>query len=220
MDSVTQFVLGASIGHVVMGKQLGRTASIVGGVLATLPDLDVFYPFADDVADFTWHRGYSHSLFVMTIATPLFAALFWRLWPRASCHKWRTLSTVFLCFTTHAVLDACTVYGTQLWLPFSDHPVALSTVFVIDPLYTLPLLVGVLLTLCSPRSTRAAGLALALSSVYLLTSFIIRIHVDTVAQKAMAMAELSNATHLSIAAPFTTLLWRIVVVDEDNYYNG
>ena len=48
---------------------------------------------------------------------------------------------------THPLLDATTVYGTQLWLPFTNHPVGVGSLFVIDPLYTLPLLVGVMLAL-------------------------------------------------------------------------
>ena len=50
---------------------------------------------------------------------------------------------VWLCLVTHPLLDAFTVYGTQILLPFSDYPVGWSTLFIIDPLYTLPLVVGV-----------------------------------------------------------------------------
>ena len=55
----------------------------------------------------------------------------------------RVLWMVWLCLVTHPLLDAFTVYGTQVLLPFSDYPVAWSTLFIIDPLYTLPLVVGV-----------------------------------------------------------------------------
>lgn len=220
MDSVTQFALGSAIGHVIAGNKIGRSALVIGGVVATLPDLDVFYRFADDVAEFTWHRGYSHSLFVMTLAAIFLTWLADKIQPTDWLSKRRWFALFFFCFTTHALLDACTVYGTQLWLPFSEYPVALSTLFVIDPLYTLPLLIAVLVTATRPSSIRATVIGLIISSLYLSATFVIRLHVDNIAKNTIAKIELSHAKHLSVAAPFTTLLWRIVVVDEDHYYNG
>ena len=49
---------------------------------------------------------------------------------------------MWLALVTHPLLDAMTVYGTQLALPFSDHPFGVGSIFIIDPLYTLPLLAG------------------------------------------------------------------------------
>ncbi|MBO6510809.1 MAG: metal-dependent hydrolase, partial [Roseibium sp.] len=43
MDSITQFVLGAAVSTACLGKTLGpRKAALIGGVLGTVPDLDVF----------------------------------------------------------------------------------------------------------------------------------------------------------------------------------
>ena len=61
----------------------------------------------------------------------------WRRW-------WLAMA---LALVTHPLLDAMTVYGTQLLLPFTHTPYAVGSVFIIDPLYTLPLLLGVLLAL-------------------------------------------------------------------------
>ena len=47
-----------------------------------------------------------------------------------------------LTLLAHPVLDAFTVYGTQLLLPFSDYPAGLGSIFIIDPLFTVPLLAG------------------------------------------------------------------------------
>ncbi|MEP1933318.1 MAG: metal-dependent hydrolase, partial [Roseibium sp.] len=65
MDSLTQFTLGAAVSALCLGKVLGpRRAAILGGVLGTIPDLDVFLPFDDPVDAFVLHRGWTHSLFV------------------------------------------------------------------------------------------------------------------------------------------------------------
>jgi len=60
MDSVTQFVLGAAVAQATVGRRAGRIAPLVGGVVATLPDLDVFVPLGGAVEDFTYHRSATH----------------------------------------------------------------------------------------------------------------------------------------------------------------
>jgi inner membrane protein len=45
MDSLTQIVLGAAVGELVLGKKLGNKAILLGAVAGTLPDLDVVTSF-------------------------------------------------------------------------------------------------------------------------------------------------------------------------------
>ena len=73
MDSVTQAVLGAAVGGAIAPAGQRRKALLVGAALGTLPDLDVVIDYGDAVANFTYHRGFSHSLFVL----PPFALLLW-----------------------------------------------------------------------------------------------------------------------------------------------
>ena len=47
-------------------------------------------------------------------------------------------------YATHGLLDSCTSYGTQLFWPFSDERVAWDTMSIVDPLFTIPLLVFVI----------------------------------------------------------------------------
>ena len=81
MDSVSQFALGAAIGEATLGRSLGRKALIVGGLLGTLPDLDVVVRYADAVDSFTYHRSWSHSLIVLTLVSPVLAGLLHRFYP-------------------------------------------------------------------------------------------------------------------------------------------
>ena len=53
MDSLTQAVLGGAVGYAVLGRKVGRKAAIYGAILGTLPDLDVFLPYAGEVEAFT-----------------------------------------------------------------------------------------------------------------------------------------------------------------------
>ena len=144
MDTVTQIALGAAVGEATLGRKVGWRAQLWGGLCGLLPDLDVLWPFADAVSAFTWHRGYTHSIAVIALATPLVAWAAVRIHPdtRPFLRGWLLLA--FLALVTHPLLDCFTVYGTQVLLPFSDLPVAWSTVFIIDPAFTVPVALGVL----------------------------------------------------------------------------
>ena len=145
MDSVSQILLGAACGELVLGRRVGRRAILVGAALGTLPDLDVLVPYEDAIDSFTYHRGWSHSVFVLSAASVPIAALV----QLASGERGRSvgyghwLLGVWLILVTHPLLDSFTTYGTQLWWPLPLPPVAIGSVFIIDPLYTLPLAIGV-----------------------------------------------------------------------------
>lgn len=225
MDSLTQIALGAAVGTAVLGRRVGARAALWGAVCGTLPDLDVLFAYGDPVRDFTFHRAESHSLFWLTLASPLVAWLLARINRSAGAdfRAWWLLAWAAL--VTHPLLDAFTVYGTQLLLPFSDYPVGVGSVFIIDPLYTVPLLVGVLGALAlrsrAPgRATRWNAAGLAISTLYLGWSVAAQSHVEGVVHRTIATTPLASARALVTPAPFNTLLWRVVVMDDDGYHEG
>ena len=132
----------AAVGEAVMGRQIGRKALLWGGIAGTIPDLDVFVPLGNAVMDFTYHRAASHSLFVLALLTPLLVWLVNRIHPQHRDLTKRWAFMLYAVFITHVLLDSFTTYGTQIFWPIDNTPVALSTIFIIDPLYTLPLLLG------------------------------------------------------------------------------
>jgi len=229
MDSVTQIVLGAAVGHATAKKTLGRKAALWGAVFGTLPDLDVFYSYGDPVSDFTFHRSATHSLVLMSIAAPVIAALisYWRTRLRKESFQevfWPWLRLIFLCLTTHALLDAFTVYGTQLLWPITDYPFAIGSIFIIDPLYTIPLLIGLLITLIRQPNTSfsrsANAIGMVLSSAYLLWSVIAQSWVGNSLRSTLQQEHIAYDKTLITPAPFTTFLWRVVAINEHSYYDG
>ena len=70
-----------------MGRKVGRKAMLWGAACGTLPDLDVFLPFGDPVKDFTYHRSFSHSIFVLSLLTPLLVWLILKLHPNLARYK-------------------------------------------------------------------------------------------------------------------------------------
>ncbi|NJN47741.1 MAG: metal-dependent hydrolase [Candidatus Competibacteraceae bacterium] len=171
MDSLTQVVLGASVGEAVLGRKTGSRAALWGGICGTLPDLDVFIPMGSAVADFTYHRSFSHSLFVLAALTPLIVWLILKIHPQTHQLKWRWAVLVYAVFATHVLLDSLTVYGTQIFWPLTEYPVSIGSIFIIDPAYTLSLLIGLLVALIlrhGPVGQRANLVGLSLSSAYLI----------------------------------------------------
>ncbi|ARJ44124.1 hydrolase [Pantoea alhagi] len=219
MDSVSQLVLGASVGMAVMGRKapLWKSA-LVGGFCGTLPDLDVFLDHGDAIRNMTLHRTESHALVWLTLLSPLLA------WLLAGVVKQRFQwiqwwPAVWLALITHPLLDLMTVYGTQLGLPFTDYPWAIGSIYIVDPLYTLPLIICLIVALWrrEPRWSRAG---LALSTGYLLWSMAAQgIALYQVAPQVAH--QLGVKPHLLVTpTAFNTLVWRVVAVTPERYYEG
>jgi len=164
MDTVTQFAIGAAAGQVVGGRALGRGAALVGGLAGWLPDADVLIrSAADPLLAIEQHRGFTHALAFIPVGAAIAAA------PFLARRGWRAkavavYATALAGWATHAPLDAFTSYGTQLLWPFSDVRVAWNFVSIVDPVVTVPLVLGVLLALRLARAwPAAAGLAVAVA---------------------------------------------------------
>jgi inner membrane protein len=222
MDSLTQAALGAAVGVATMGRRTAPwKAAAWGAAWSTLPDLDAFIDHGDPVSNMTLHRGHSHALFWLTLAAPLLGALAARLNGEWALRR-RWWLAAWLALVTHPLLDWMTVYGTQLLRPFTDTPYAIGSIFIIDPLYTLPLLVGVggALAVRSPARWRWNAAGLLLSSVYLGWTVAAQAHVRGLAQASLARQGIAPAQLLVTPAPLNTLLWRVVAMTPDGYHEG
>lgn len=224
MDSLTQIVLGASIQGALLGRQQGRKALACGALLGTLPDLDVMLSYPDPVSLMTYHRGFSHSLFVLTAVAALLTWLVRRGWPRAPYTARRLFLTLWLVLVTHPLLDAFTVYGTQLFWPLPTAPESWSAVFVIDPVYTLPLLGAVVLALCTGltrTARRALAAAVLFGTAYLFFGLAGRWHAEQAVQAELRRHGVTATHVLAVPTPFNTLVWRTIAkTDRDTYYEA
>jgi inner membrane protein len=223
MDSVTQIALGAAVGEAVSGRKIGPRAALWGGICGTLPDLDVFIPMGNAVANFTYHRSFSHSLLVLAALTPLIVWLILTIHPQTKDLKWRWAILVYSAFVTHVLLDSLTVYGTQIFWPLTEYPISIGSIFIIDPAYTLPLLVGLLVALIlrrSPLGYRANLIGLGLSSTYLIWGLGIQWQLERTAAHLLASQGIEYQRLLVQPTPFNSVLWRIVAVSDDHYQVG
>ncbi|MEW9902013.1 metal-dependent hydrolase [Pseudomonas putida] len=228
MDSLTQAVLGAALQGAVLGRIQGRRSLLYGAALGTLPDLDVLIRYADPVSQMTYHRGFSHSLFVLTALAAVLAwlvsAVARRRWPDKGYRLTRLFLAFWLVLVTHPILDAFTVYGTQLFWPLSLTPKSWAAVFIIDPVYTLPLLGAVLYAAFKGMTGKAVtvlGVALAFSTAYLGYGLAGRMAAEQ--RFALALDQQGIAvTHVrAVPIAFNSLVWRVLAKTPDGqYYEG
>jgi len=224
MDSLTQFALGAVVSTVCLGKTLGpRKAALLGGVLGTIPDLDVFLPFDNPVDAFVLHRGWTHSLFVHVVAAPVVGEILVCTIKALKDHRWMVWLTVFLCFSTHALIDGITVYGTRLFWPFFEDPIGVGSLFIIDPLYTLPIVGVVIWALArsqwSMRLRNGLAAVLLFTTAYMGLSLVLQAHIENRAQAIFANAGIEADSVFAIAGPLNTVVWKVIGMEDDRYHN-
>ena len=224
MDSLTQATLGACVGVTLMGRKIGpRRAALTGAVLGTLPDLDVFLAPDDPIDAFIKHRGWSHSLLVHAVLTPLIGEGLRHIFALLKDNRILTYVVTYLCLSTHALLDAITVYGTQLFWPVWPEPLSVGSIFIIDPLYTLPLLVmtfwASLTTTWSTRYQKALSASLIMSVVYLGWSMAAQQWVTKIAVGLLADHDVKPDKLLAIPTPFNTFHWRVIGIDGERSFN-
>ncbi len=211
MDSLTQIVLGAAVGEAVLGKKVGNKAMLYGAIAGTIPDLDVLARYLVDTVTATeWHRGFSHSIFFSVLFAPIFGWLIWKLNPKADAN-WKDWSKLmFWGLFTHPILDTFTTWGTQLFWPFKTR-LAFQNIFVIDPLYTLPFLLFLILTMFQKRTSakrrKYNRLGLIVSGLYLLLTLILKGFAYKQFTNNLEMQGISYIEMDICPAPFSTILW-------------
>jgi inner membrane protein len=227
LDSITQFALGAALGELLAGKKIGSKAILWGGVAGTIPDLDIlFNPFFTELEKLSVHRGISHSLVFAFGMAPLMALLMRKLYrkkPEITFRIW--LDIFFIGIFTHPLLDAFTLYGTQLFLPFSDYRVALNTIAIVDPGYTLPLLLGITGAMVVRRKKpvlavkfNMAGIVLA--HIYFVLTIANKFYVNQKFEAALAEQHIRPNGYLTNPVIFSNLLWCSVAKDDSMCYIG
>lgn len=226
MDSLTQIVLGASVGEAALGRKIGNKAPLLGALAGTLPDLDVLaFPFWNDVQQLTLHRSATHSILVLIPIALLFGSLCARFMKDAEPADYRRL---FLwAFLTHPLLDCFTTYGTQVFWPIWNEPVAWNVIFIIDPLYTLPLLLPLLLMMKrdreDPKRRRYVWFGLVISTSYLAVAGLHKLQADRAFRCRLEDRPAAVASLATIPTPFNIFLWRGLVKEgnrlEEGYYS-
>ncbi len=220
MDPVTQGVLGAVLPQATAasGKQLA-SAGLLGFLAGMAADLDVLIRSSSDPLLFLeYHRQFTHSLVFIPVGGLICALLLHAvLGRRRGLRFGQSWLYCTLGYATHAVLDACTTYGTMLLWPFSDARIAWNTISIIDPLFTLPLLLA--MVLASKRGRPLfARLGLLWACGYMALGLWQRNEAEEMGY-ALATARGHQPLRLEAKPSFANILvWKLVYETSDRYY--
>jgi inner membrane protein len=230
MDSITHLFYGGAIAAAIAPPRHRRAALLAGAALNTLPDLDVIplAMFGDPVAQMTCHRGATHSWLVLPFVA-------WALWAffrsgyfrarggRVAEEPRRWFWVFMVTLMAHPLIDAFTVYGTQLFWPLPMRPLMGSSLFIIDPLFALPWFAACVVAWCARErllAQRSLVLGIALGVAYVGWSLLAKSIVERAADEALAARGLQHAPRFSVPMPFNTLLWRVVAMTPGGFVEG
>ena len=235
MDLVTQGLLGACVGHAVAGRQLGGRALALGAVAGLLPDGDALWVSVESLDYWRYHRGITHSI----IAIPFFAVPLafvshylnertYALNTGTLSHNGMTAARWYafwlLTLITHPLLDSITHWGTMLFAPLSNIRYGISALPIIDIVYSLTLITGIVFAF--RRGIRTEGARFAVATALVASSaWIAYGYLENTRAKAIAKAD---AQRQGIAATqihtYTTLLtpWfrRVVATTNSGHHVG
>lgn len=226
MDSLTHTVLGACLGDAIAGKRIGKKAMLIGALANNLPDIDVISTFWTEPAqELLVHRGITHSILFSLVLSPVLAWAFSKLFKKDEMpfKYWLLLigSGLFL----HILMDAFTSYGTGWFEPFHHHRVTFNTLFIADPFFAFPLLIGTLVLAIMKRTAFqkrkwTAYLALSISFAYLFITILIKSYVNRVIEKDLTTQNIPHSTFMATPTPLNNILWYSIVKSNGNFYVG
>ncbi len=235
MDSLSQIVLGASVGEVVLGKKLGNRAMLWGALGGTIPDLDILFdPVMTELQSLAFHRGFTHSILFSFLGGGVFGYLLYQFYQRKYKRQKVPVSDrvtlsdgvqlFFWAFLTHIALDCFTMYGTQVFSPFSDYRLAFSTIAVADIFYTIPFIVCLIVSSFCKRGSqkrRNWNLAgLAISTAYLLFTVYHKTVIREVFETQLSNQKIEYNNAILGPTIMTNFLWNMTIDTGDKYYHG
>jgi len=156
---------------------------------------------------------------------------------------WSWYNLFFWSIFTHPLLDCLTVYGTQLYAPFSSHRVALNNISVADPAYTFPFLICVIAASLSARyyhsesgnnidkgfrmsidgyrlrrNINAAGIIMGCA--YIGWTFYNKSKVNKVMEHTLAEMNIDAERYMTGPTILNNILWSATAETEESFYTG
>lgn len=124
-----------------LGRSIPR-AGLMMAIAANAPDVDIVSWFGGTATYLDYHRGLTHALAFIPVMALLPVAIVWLI-ERCGIPWLRMWLASMIGVLSHLLLDWTNSYGIRLLLPFSDAWERLDTVFVVDPMIWVVLLLGI-----------------------------------------------------------------------------
>ena len=215
MDPISQAVVG--ITTTKSQKKNNFFVILIAASAGMAPDLDILINSdTNPLLSIQYHRHFTHSFFFIPFGALLVSA-FYYLFLKNKFTFNRIYLISFSAYATHGLLDACTSYGTLLYWPFSNERIAWNLISVVDPIFTITLILFLVLSFFLKKKL-LFFLPIIWILFYLFLCF---------AQKKRTLNALSdvintrnhNATQILIKPSFgNILLWRTIYVHENRFY--
>jgi len=217
MDPISQGTLGGALAQTIANRKNFAKITLIGCLAGMAPDLDVLIQSNEDPILFLeFHRQFTHSLIFIPVGALIVASALFLFVKKTLAFNVVYLAAL-LGYATHALLDACTSYGTLLFWPFSNVRIAWNNVSVVDPFFTIPALI---LVICALSLKKRLYIALALTwcFLYLLLGFIQHERTYRAALEIANERE-HNPQRLTLKPSFGNLiLWKAVYEHEGRYH--
>lgn len=222
MDILTHIVVGASASAPLFGNKLGKRVAIVGGISGLAPDMDTLFTFfLNPIDSLSIHRGLTHSLFFISIVA-IFCSIIVYYKNRKNALNWGLV--VLFTMGSHLLLDLMTSYGTQIFQPFSGKQYSLGNMNIVDPFFTIPVLLGLLFYLFLGNSLRVKSIAnvtgLGISLIYAAFTIFNLFHVKQIFRDAFNGGDYHVKKIVVVPSSAGSLLWHGIGISENGWVIG
>ena len=217
MDPLSQGTVGAAFAQSVANKNNIFKIGFIGFLAGLTPDLDVLIKSSTDpILSLEYHRQFTHSLFFIPFGSLIFAILIFPL-VKSSLSLKTVYFASLLGYSTHGLLDACTSYGTQLFWPFSNERVSWNNISIVDPLFTIPLLIFLgIATKTKKKIFSFFGIGWI---IFYLSIGFVQYERALLAATKLASKRGHNAERLTLKPSFGNLiLWKSIYKHKETFY--
>jgi inner membrane protein len=223
VDTITHSLLGALVVRAGFPAQqsrhpfTNRQRLLAGAIAGTFPDIDYIASWVDPMIYLTlWHRSITHSFVMLPLWALLLGVTLSFVFRQRS--EWRYLSMLAgAAMLSHIASDLITVYGTQVLAPLSSWRASIGTTFIIDPWFTLVVLIGCIAGFKS-TSNRLPYASLAVLLVYVLFQGGLKQQALSIAQAHAQVEGILAVRSAAFPQPFSPFNWKIVI-ESDAYYD-
>ncbi|MFT4024801.1 MAG: metal-dependent hydrolase [Flavihumibacter sp.] len=225
MDSLTHIAVGAVMGDIIAGRQLGKKGMLFGAIFQSIPDGDVLAAAWMDLPhELMAHRGFTHSLLFVVLAAAGIGLVTGLKQEKGSLTLLHWFLFALAELLTHIFLDGFNNYGTGWLEPFSHQRFSFNAIYVVDPFFSLWPLIGMLGLLAMPLSSKRRAVVqwvfLLLPALYLGYVVYNKCLVEKTFKKETAARLPGAGQSFSTPAPFNSWLWFLVVANDSGFYYG
>lgn len=219
MDPVTHIASGVLGKGTFRGYFNERRIMLFCVIAALLPDIDNIAGFLGPELYLIHHRGATHSLAAGIFLAAILVFIF-RLFIK-SFDIIKGFVTALSIIYLHIFLDLITSYGTQIFFPFTNKRYSLESVFIVDPIYTLVL---VIILIISVSSKNKKEMIIITGVIWIFMYPALNLGIKTYLEKNIAgklgiRNEKLLKVHLSPDI-FTPFYWKVIIEREKTYDFG